>query len=60
MPFPIISVVDQGHRPGTYVNVFDEFCKVYEGPATTGRPAAQVGACAALGPKSGTKVTPQS
>jgi len=58
MPFPIISVVDQGHHPGTYVNVFDEFCKVYEGPATTGRPAAQVGA--ALGPKSGTKVTPQS
>lgn len=26
----------------TYVNVFDEFCKVYEGPATTSRPATQV------------------
>lgn len=26
----------------TYVNVFDEFCKVYEGPATTSRPTSQV------------------
>lgn len=25
------------------MNVFDEFCKVYEGPATTSRPTSQVG-----------------
>lgn len=26
----------------TYVNVLDEFCKVFEGPVTTTRPASQV------------------
>jgi len=26
----------------TYVNVFDEFCKVFEGPAATSRPPSQV------------------
>lgn len=29
--------------PGTYVNVFDEFCKVFEGPAATSRPTSQAG-----------------
>ena len=30
---------------GTYVNIFDEFCRVFEGPAAAGRPANQATPC---------------